>query len=203
VGGLLGCFGSLLSAQVGFGEGGPEGGAQRCTLSVRNNEVTRVRADLESAIVQSCISPGGAIRCAGSGRAKWLGELALGRLYVLQSITNPNPNSAPARRLLHAVAMAVAYRFAACDARQLRNLDTLLAQLLEYTSKDVLDLVVAVGLRAEAKGDKLRVSISGDTGAGAGAGPGGLSWQEVLPVYCVNDLNILTLLDTFRLFMEY
>jgi hypothetical protein len=101
--------------------------------------------------------------------------------------------------------MAVAYRFATCDARQLRNLDALLAQLLEYTSKDVLDLVVAVGLKAEARGDKLRVAISGDTGAGGGAGAGGpgMSWQEVLPVYCVNDLNILTLLDTFRLFMEY
>jgi hypothetical protein len=103
---------------------------------------------------------------------------------------------------MHAMCMAVAYRLYGWDARQLRTLDAFFMHLHEYTSRDVLDLVAAISVKAECQGEQLRVVLSGDHSAGPGAVAAAVG-QQVWPVYFVNDVNLLTVLDTFKLVMDY
>lgn len=68
---LLGCFGNLFTTTLDTAwcqdppdaaSGAPGSEALRCVLRVANNDITRVRCDLESALFQSCLAPAITIR---------------------------------------------------------------------------------------------------------------------------------------------
>jgi hypothetical protein len=86
--------------------------------------------------------------------------------------------------------------------------------IAEYLGRDCLDLLLCVDVAAAAsEAGSLQVSVQGvspaaatggsssNTGAAgaSAAGGGGPSW----PVYVINDVNLLTVLDTVKLIMDY
>ncbi|KAF6255279.1 hypothetical protein COO60DRAFT_1702917 [Scenedesmus sp. NREL 46B-D3] len=240
VGGLLGCFGQLFTANLAPGWQQPGGcsdslsrsssssasaaapatgaagasgtasadagssdgaaGAQKSDqqqepcgmLTVRNNDITRVRAELESASFVSAVAP---------------------RIAV---------------RLLHIVALAVVLKFfsggtgsssSSSGSKRLEYVNKVFGHVAEYLGRDCLDLLLCVDVAAAAsEAGGLQVSLQGvppaaaaaggdsssSTGAagggtaaaggscGAAGGGGSPSW----PVYVINDVNLLTVLDT-------
>ncbi len=63
VGSLLGCFGNLFTASLAPGRpsdvapGADVSVSPKCVVTLKNSEVTRVRADLESAMFESRVPP--------------------------------------------------------------------------------------------------------------------------------------------------
>lgn len=172
LGGLLSCFGNLFTASLAHGwpldaSEGDEGVAPRCMLTVKNNDVTRVRAELESVLFQSQVSP---------------------RIAV---------------RLLQGVFLGMAQRFGQLSRKHLTWLDTVFSHMHEYMSKDVLDVLLGVTVKAECVDEVLRLSLSGDTRAQQAAGASGEGGgRNVWPVYVVNDLNMVTVVESIKLLME-
>lgn len=111
-------------------------------------------------------------------------------------------------------------------------------QLLEYVSKDSLDMLLCLAARADVTAGTLRLKLSGDVGADAtcsssgsgnggsssgngsvhggsagssagagangsgasganGSGSGAVQW----PVYLINDINLMTVVDSVRLLL--
>lgn len=66
-------------------------------------------------------------------------------------------------------------------------------QLFEYLSKGSLDVVLCMTARGEMVGDRLRVVLQGDPSSN----PHGL--DHICPIHILNDVNLLTVLDSFKL----
>ena len=206
LGSLLGCYGSLFTtcldtawvpenpnaAEANSSSSQPQQESLRYVVSIANNEITRVKCDLESVLFQSCLAP---------------------RIAV---------------RLLHAVAVAVAQKVWKMSGKQLVWLDKVFDHLQEYLSKDSLDALVCLHAKAAVEDGVLRFMLSGDVpdnggvssntvisqaaaaalaggGLGAiGAGSSGVAAAAgVWPVYIINDVNMLTVLETVKLMMDY
>lgn len=175
---LLSCFGDLFTTSLDVGwRSEPEADGSnpcRCMLTVSNNDVTRVRADVESLMFQSSVSP----------------KLAV--------------------RMLYTVVANIMLRFYNQDSFQLAFWYKLFSQLHEYLGKESLDVTACVSAHAEVirptKGSTkrsgpnptpdddpiLRVMING------GSSQQGLT--QVAPFSLVNEVNLLTVLDSFKLF---
>jgi len=170
---LVGCFGDLFSASVaptwtaGEGEGGDGAASQKLLVSVRNNAVTRVRADVESLLLLSAVPPRTAVR------------------------------------LLHVLMAAGARRFRGLPAESLKTLDAFFGHTLELVSKDALDAMACLRLRAGVReGGELVVTLSGDVDGGDGDKAGGAppaAAQPAWPVYCINDVNLLTVVEAIKM----
>ncbi|WIA20415.1 hypothetical protein OEZ85_004831 [Tetradesmus obliquus] len=218
VGGLLGCFGQLFTATLapGWQKDSPGAAADSLSrssssasaaaaaanidissgkeadqksdqlqqksepcgmLTVRNNDVTRVRAELESASFVSAVAP---------------------RIAV---------------RLLHIVALAVVLKFlpgSGSSSKRLEYVNKVFGHVAEYLGRDCLDLLLCLDVAAaSSEAGGLQVSVQGVSPAAAGGGSsssggavcrsGSPSW----PVYVINDVNLLTVLDTVKLIMDY
>ncbi|KAG2489303.1 hypothetical protein HYH03_012135 [Edaphochlamys debaryana] len=178
---LLGCYGDLFTASLdtGFRPVSDDDGAVQkpcCMLTVQSNEVTRLRADVEGLWFQSWVPPP---------------KLAV--------------------RVLQAVVIALVLKFHAADSYSIRFWNRAFDQLHEYLSRGSLDLAVCLSARAtmDRTTDRLRVELSGQDlnashtpgAAGAGAAGGGLLGR-VCPVYLLNDINLLTVLDSVKLLSE-
>jgi hypothetical protein len=89
--------------------------------------------------------------------------------------------------------------------------------IAEYLGRDCLDLLLCLDVAAAAnEAGSLQVSVKGISPAEAGdsssisAAPGGAtpaagggSSNPSWPVYVINDVNLLTVLDTVKLIMDY
>uniref|UniRef100_A0A383VKR7 Uncharacterized protein n=1 Tax=Tetradesmus obliquus TaxID=3088 RepID=A0A383VKR7_TETOB len=220
VGGLLGCFGQLFTATLAPGWQKDAAGAAADSLSrssssasaaavaanpavattdicsgngadqksdqqksepcgmltVRNNDVTRVRAELESASFVSAVAP---------------------RIAV---------------RLLHIVALAVVLKFlpgSGSSSKRLEYVNKVFGHIAEYLGRDCLDLLLCLDVAAAAtEAGGLQVSVQGVSPAAAGGGSSssgavGSSGSPSWLVYVINDVNLLTVLDTVKLIMDY
>ncbi len=83
-------------------------------------------------------------------------------------------------------------------------------------AQDSLDALVCLHARAEVQDDSLRISITGNDGrqpqqpqqrkassGGGAAAAASTAGDAVYPVYVVNDVNLLQVLDTVKLMMDY
>lgn len=243
LGRLLGCYGDLFSASLDVGwctdPEDPEGLAQKakCMLTVANNDVTRVSANVETLMFQSSVSPKLAVRWVTATSNRHYCTCAI----ILRSHTAPCrlwhylilsanitcglkaqcliaamcPAVCLPPRMLHAVAAGLTLRFYPKDSYQMRFWDKLFGQITEYLSKDALHAMLCLTAHADivrppaalshglpATVDmgpgaaKLKVVISGDSGSQ----PQGLA--HVAPIFFVNDINLLTVLDSFKLLAE-
>jgi hypothetical protein len=192
VGALLGCFGDLFraefaprwpsdaelaaaaSAAASQQQPAPPPPPVRGAVTVASNDVTRARLDLECAALESALAP----------RA--------------------------ATRLLHAFCVAVAHKFWGSTGKRLAKLEALFFHLEQYLGKDALDLSVSLSARAEAaEGDKLKLQVSGLPSGGGGdgsrgreekaSGGGGATAAAAAAVRLVNDVDLMTVLDTVQL----
>lgn len=96
-----------------------------------------------------------------------------------------------------------------------RRLDTLFRHVAEYVSKDALDFLLCFNVQAAAEDDgRLLVQLSGGPQAAAGGGGGGggsprrltaeaATAAAVPPLVLRNDVNLLQILDTAKLMMDY
>jgi hypothetical protein len=88
--------------------------------------------------------------------------------------------------------------------------------IAEYLGRDCLDLLLCLDVAAAAnEAGSLQVSVQGISPSAAGtsssssssgnaaAGGGGSSSSPSWPVYVINDVNLLTVLDTVKLIMDY
>ncbi|KAL6760425.1 hypothetical protein V8C86DRAFT_3132417 [Haematococcus lacustris] len=210
---------------------GAEEGATRpaCMLTVANNEVTRVSASLESLIFQSCVSPRVAVRVLSAVVTglllrfyprdsyqvrfwqrlfrhlhEYLGRDSLDALASLSAsaelVKPPPPPTAPApphpRGPHHHAATGTAHGAAAPSTTHHRS--------ASGSVRGGAPPAAAAAAAAGAAGQsKLRVVLAGDVGLGAaGLAPGTHPQPRCAPVYCVNDINLLTLLDSVRLLTD-
>ncbi|KXZ48833.1 hypothetical protein GPECTOR_25g418 [Gonium pectorale] len=175
---LLGCYGDLFGASLDLGwrpESEADGAAQRacCMLSVASNDITRLRADVEGLWFQSSVSP---------------------RLAV---------------RVLQAVVIALVLKFHAADSYSIRFWNRAFNQLHEYLSRGSLDVAVCLSVRAavDRPTGRLRIELSGQdlnapaSSSAAAAGGDGLLGR-VFPLYLLNDVNLMTVLDSVKLLTE-
>eukprot|EP00798_Chlamydomonas_sp_ICE-L_P013177 gene13177-30663_t len=115
--------------------------------------------------------------------------------------------------MLYAVVAGLMHRFYSADTSHMRFWDKLFSHLQEYFSKESLDVTLCLGAKAttinppftqapssESGQDptepKLRIVLTGDVGAST---PG---LASVCPVNVVNDVNLLTILESYKLAME-
>lgn len=133
-------------------------------LTMRNNDVTRVRADIESALFHSAVPPRIAIR------------------------------------LLHVLAASAAVNFKYMDSEQVHTLHKVFRIMHEYVSKDTLDALLCFVMKADVVDDQLVIKLSGDVDSDGGGGGGAqpVSW----PLYCINDINLVTVVDSIKMLME-
>jgi hypothetical protein len=74
----------------------------------------------------------------------------------------------------------------------------------EYLGRDCLDLLLYLDVAAAASdAGSLQVSVQGVSPAAATASDSSSSSSPSWPVYVINDVNLLTVLDTVKLIMEY
>lgn len=81
--------------------------------------------------------------------------------------------------------------------------------IAEYLGRDCLDLLLCLDVAAAAtEAGGLQVSVQGVSPAAAGGGSSssgavGSSGSPSWLVYVINDVNLLTVLDTVKLIMDY
>ncbi len=119
--------------------------------------------------------------------------------------------------------IALTLKFHASDSYSIRFWNKAFGQIHEYLSRGSLDVAACLSLRAtmDRARDKLKIELSGQdlnsgpAGGGSAGGSGGQGARggegsgsgsgllgKVCPVYVVNDVNLMTVLDTMKLLSE-
>lgn len=194
---LLGCFGDLFSASMDIGwRSEPEADGScppRCMLTIANNDVSRVRAQVESLLFQSCVSPRLAVCSAYSISANLLLRWYLEdswemrwhhRLWsLIQEVLCKESLD---------VTVCLSAHMELVKPQTPKNMK---AQQQQQGGKKTGTAPSSSSSTAElAAAPKLRIVLSG------GSTRQGL--LHVHPIYLLNDISMSTLFDSFKLFEE-
>eukprot|EP00775_Hariotina_reticulata_P002642 gene2642-2943_t len=145
-------------------------------------------------------------------------DISLAELAELEaaSFESAVPPSA-AVRLLQVASLAVALKFFDSSSKRMAWLSKVFSHIAEYVGRDCLDLLACLDLAAAATGSgslqlKLRGAAPGHSScssgvegkaAGNGTADGSTADGILWPVYVINDVNLLTVLDTVKLILDY
>ncbi|KAG1654977.1 hypothetical protein FOA52_004564 [Chlamydomonas sp. UWO 241] len=196
---LMGCFGDLFNASidVGWKAETEEDGSRPacCMLKVSNNDITRVCADIESLMFQSTVSPKLAVRMLYAVVA----NLML-RFYSEDSFQLRFWHQVFAqlfeylgKESLDVTVCLSAHAYVVKPPAQGQAARAAAASRLRPGRHPPSSGAAATAAAAAASGDaRLIIALNG------GSDASGLS--QVRPFSLVNDVNLLTVLDSFRLF---
>eukprot|EP00878_Enallax_costatus_P008928 GHUV01009335.1.p1 GENE.GHUV01009335.1~~GHUV01009335.1.p1 ORF type:complete len:506 (+),score=146.01 GHUV01009335.1:129-1646(+) len=181
---LLGSFGPVFTASVtpswpcGSGLTNPHHvdvlGPQHQTglIQLANNEVTRFRAELDCASFTSAVTPGVAVKLA------------------------------------HITVLATAMKILGSGSKQLDKINQVFGHVFEYVSKDCLDLLLSINASAAASTEgSIQVELQGTpptTTAGMHTSSSQQHGSAAAngPFHIVNDVDLLTILDTVTLLTQ-